>query len=100
MFNPWSRVRQRYHVGFTVTSDCPSRPSMPTWKVLLIGLLACTCLALTLATILITLDEKGTDRWLWLGGLLAATIAVGTMLVVFLRHAGNSIDANPGWTRR
>ena len=73
---------------------------MPAWKVMLIGLLSCICLALTLATILITLDEKGTDRWIWLTGLLAATVAVGTLLVLFLRHAGASIDTMPGWTRR
>jgi hypothetical protein len=78
----------------------PSEGFMPTWKVLLVALLACICLALTLATILITLDEKGTDRWIWLGGLLAATVAVGTLLVFFLRHAGSSMDTKPGWTRR
>ena len=73
---------------------------MAVWKVVLIGLLACVCLALMLATILVTLDKEGSQRWLWLGGLLAATAGAGTLLALFLRHAGNSLETKPGWTRR
>jgi hypothetical protein len=74
--------------------------TMAVWKVVLIGLLACVCLGLALATILVTLDKQGSQRWLWMGGLLAATAAVGTLLAFFLRHAGNSLETKPGWTRR
>ena len=73
---------------------------MPVWKVLLIGLLACVCLTLTMATILVTLDETGNQRWLWLAGLLAATLVATALLVLFLRHAGGSMNTKPGWTRR
>ena len=73
---------------------------MPAWKILLIGLLSCVCLGLSLATILVTLDNEGAQRWLWMGGLLAATLGVGALLALFLRHAGGSLDTKPGWTRR
>jgi hypothetical protein len=32
---------------------------------------------------------------MWLGGLLTATIAAGTLLTLFLRHAGGSLDLKP-----
>ena len=73
---------------------------MHTWKVLVIGLLALICLALTMATILVGLDTKGSDRWLWMGGLLAGTIVAGGLFVLFLRYAGSSMDTKPGWTCR
>jgi hypothetical protein len=73
---------------------------MPAWKVLLIGVWTCVCLALSMATILVTLDQEGAQRWLWMCGLLAATFAAGALLALFLRHAGGSLDTEPGWTRR
>lgn len=73
---------------------------MPVWKVLIIGVLACICLALGMATVLVTLDQTGGQRWLWLGGLLAGTICTGTLLTLFLRHAGRSLDLSPHRARR
>ena len=58
------------------------------------------CLALAMATIIIGLDKEGTQRWLWIGGLLMATLGAGALLALFLRHAGGSLDMKPGWTRR
>jgi hypothetical protein len=65
---------------------------MPVWKVLLIGTLAALCLALAMATVVITLDQNGGQRWLWLGGLLAATLCSGALLALVLRWAGRSLD--------
>jgi hypothetical protein len=72
---------------------------MPTWKVLLIGLLFCVCLCLSLATILVPMSHEGSDRWLWLSGLLAATVVAGLLLTMFLRHAGHSLDSKTRGTR-
>jgi uncharacterized membrane protein YdcZ (DUF606 family) len=68
---------------------------MPVWKVLLIVALACICLTLAMATIAIPIAQEGVQRWAWLGGLLTATIVMGTLFVLFLRHAGNALDAKP-----
>ena len=68
---------------------------MAVWKVLLIGLLACTCLALTLATIVIPISQDGAQKWVWLGGLLAATIGTGALLALFLRYADGSLNIKP-----
>jgi hypothetical protein len=68
---------------------------MPAWKVLIIIALACVCLALTIATIAIPIAQDGAQKWAWLGGLLTATIAAGTLLTLFLRHAGGSLDLKP-----
>jgi hypothetical protein len=73
---------------------------MPAWKVLIIGVLASICLALAMATVLVTLDQTGGNRWLWMGGLLAATLCAGTLLTLFLRHAGRSLDLSPHRARR
>jgi Na+/H+-translocating membrane pyrophosphatase len=73
---------------------------MAVWKVLLIGVLACACLALTFATVAIPIAHTGGDRWLWLGGLLAGTVVTGTLLALFLRHAGGSLDVPPRWAKR
>ena len=58
---------------------------MHVWKVLVIAVLACTCLGLTMATILIGLDTQGSDRWLWMGGLLTGTLVAGGLFTLFLR---------------
>ena len=65
---------------------------MPPWKVLLICVLACACLGLALATVLIPMAREGTDRWLWLAGLLASTAVTATLLTLFMRHAGRFLD--------
>lgn len=68
---------------------------MPGWKVLLICALACVCLALAMATIAIPIAQNGTEKWIWLGGLLLATLIAGGLLTLFLRHAGGSLDVSP-----
>lgn len=73
---------------------------MPAWKVLLIGLIACVCLALGLATVLSPMVGEGSNRWLWSGGFLAATLVVGWLFSIFLRHAGASMDVKPSWATR
>lgn len=66
---------------------------MPAWKVLFIGVLACVCLALGLATILVPISHEGGQRWLWLAGLLTATAFVGGLFALFLRHSSGFLDA-------
>lgn len=73
---------------------------MPVWKVLVIITLAGICLALGLATLVIGVAKDGTNRWLWTGGLLAATIAAVALFVGFLRYADHSLDASPRGARR
>jgi len=68
---------------------------MPAWKVMLIGLFAAICLVLAMATILIPMDKQGSDRWIWLGGLLTATIVMGGLFARFLKYAGGSLDTSP-----
>jgi hypothetical protein len=68
---------------------------MPAWKVLIIGVFGCISLALMMATILIPMDKSGSDRWIWLGGLLVATLVVGALFARFLKYAGSSLDTNP-----
>jgi hypothetical protein len=72
---------------------------MPAWKVLLIGLLGCICLALAMATIAIPIAQDGAQKWIWLGSLLTATIFTGGLLTLFLRHAGSSLDVSPRGNR-
>lgn len=73
---------------------------MPVWKVLLVGVLACVCLALAMATFVVPFTYVGNQRWLWLGGLLSATLVTGALFALFLRHASGSLDANPRGARR
>jgi hypothetical protein len=70
---------------------------MSVWKILVIGVLACASLAFAFATVAIPISHSGSDRWLWLGGLLAGTVASGTLLTFFLRYAGGSLDMPPRW---
>lgn len=69
---------------------------MPTWKVLLIGLLAVTCAALGVAVALVPMSVSGNDRWAWLGGLVPALLAVGAVFVLFLRSASRGMDQKVG----
>ena len=73
---------------------------MPAWKVLLICLLACVCLALAMATVAVPIAQDGGQRWVWLGGLLAATVVAGGLLTLFMRYASGSLDAKPSGVRR
>jgi hypothetical protein len=68
---------------------------MPAWKVLMICLLACACLALAMATVAVPLGHTGGQQWAWFGGLLAATLFAGTLLTLFMRSAGGSLDTKP-----
>jgi len=72
---------------------------MAVWKILVIGLLSCACLALTMATIAIPISQDGSQRWAWLAGLLSATLVVATLLVIFLRYADGSLDIKPRGNR-
>ena len=68
---------------------------MPAWKVLLICLLACVCLALAMATVAVPIAQEGQTRWMWFGGLIAATLFAGALLTLFMRSAGSSLDTKP-----
>jgi O-antigen/teichoic acid export membrane protein len=61
---------------------------MSDWKVLLIAVLGFICLGLAIATIVVplALDEKD-SKWLWFGGLLVATVGMGTLFTLFLRRS-------------
>ncbi len=73
---------------------------MPAWKVLLVGVLTCSSLGLAMATVAIPIAQEGSQRWLWLGGLLSATAVTGTLLALFLRHASGSLEMKPRWAKR
>jgi hypothetical protein len=73
---------------------------MPAWKVLLICALACICLALGMATIAIPIALEGGQRWLWLGVLLGATLGIGALLALFMKHAGAALALPPRGSRR
>lgn len=64
---------------------------MPIWKVFVVVLFGIVCLALTLATLIIPATvAEGTERWIWLAGLLAATLLMGTLFTMFLRSMDKS----------
>jgi uncharacterized membrane protein YozB (DUF420 family) len=66
----------------------PQESRMPVWKVLVVAVLACVCFGLAFATLIVPMTmTTGGDRWLWFGGLLAATAFVGTLFALFLRRA-------------
>jgi len=73
---------------------------MSAWKVLLIVVLTVASLGLAMATVAIPIAQTGNDRWVWLAGLLGGTVACGTLLALFLRHAGKSLDVPPRWAAR
>jgi hypothetical protein len=56
---------------------------MSTWKVFVIMAFGCVCLGLGLATVVVPLavDE---NRWLWLAGLLFATVGTSASFAVYL----------------
>ena len=60
---------------------------MPVWKVLLVLVFACICLALVVATLLVPLTmDTDQHSWQWFGGLLFASIFMGTLFTLFLRR--------------
>ena len=65
---------------------------MPVWKVLFIALLACVCLALALATVVVPMAKSGGEWWAWMGGLLTGTLLASGLFALFLRHAGGAMD--------
>ncbi len=65
---------------------------MHAWKVLLVGLFGCVCLALVTSLFIVPFAYDGNERWLWLGGLLTATAVTGTLFVMFLRSASRALD--------
>jgi uncharacterized membrane protein YozB (DUF420 family) len=66
----------------------PQESRMPAWKVLIVAVLACVCLGLAFATLIVPMTmTTGGDRWLWFGGLFVATAVMGTLFVLFLRRA-------------
>jgi hypothetical protein len=73
---------------------------MATWKVLLIGLLACLCMGLATATFVVPFTEDGNQRWLWMAGLLVATIVAGALFTLFLRKASGALGGRAGGYRR
>ncbi len=68
---------------------------MPVWKVLFILVFGCVCLTLGLATIIVpmTMVESG-YRWLWLAGLLFATVCIGMLFRLFLQSADRALSDN------
>ena len=58
---------------------------MPFWKVLLIVVMAAACFSLFLATIIVPITLQTDERWIWLGGLAAGTLVMGTLFTLFLR---------------
>jgi hypothetical protein len=68
---------------------------MSAWKVLLIGLLAGVCFTFATSALLAPMVHDGNQRWVWLGGSLAATAVMVWVFSIFLRYAGRSLDAKP-----
>src|SRR5437899_4780767 len=61
---------------------------MPAWKVLFILALALVCLGLAFATFIVPMTlTAGTERWLWLAGLLAGTAGMSALFARFVRRA-------------
>jgi hypothetical protein len=67
---------------------------MPAWKVLFIVAFGGVCLALTLATIIVPMTVVTSGyRWVWLAGLLFATVCMGTLFTLFLKSADRALNA-------
>jgi hypothetical protein len=58
---------------------------MLIWKVFLIVMLFCLCLACSVIVFPMPLTAAE-HRWLWLAGLLIATIGMGALFTLFLRR--------------
>jgi hypothetical protein len=66
---------------------------MPAWKVLFIMAFGLVCMGLALATVIVPLSlvESG-YRWLWLAGLLVATVCSGTLFKFFLQSTDRAFS--------
>jgi hypothetical protein len=72
---------------------------MPVWKVFLVVVLGVCCLGLALATICVPMSlEDGQYRWVWCGGLLAATICMGALFKLFLNRADRILARD--WSKK
>lgn len=59
---------------------------MPLWRVLAILFLAMVCLITAFATVVVPMTEAAADsKWLWMIGLLIATIVMGFLFTLFLK---------------
>jgi hypothetical protein len=67
---------------------------MSVWKVLVIAVFGCTCLALAMATVVVPITKTGGEWWLWMGGLLSGTLVTGILFTLFLRYAGRGLAAS------
>jgi hypothetical protein len=68
---------------------------MSDWKVLVVVAFAVICLGLVIATIVVPLALTPEDnKWAWFGGLLFATIGMGTLFTLFLRSADSPSAQN------
>jgi hypothetical protein len=66
---------------------------MPIWKVYFTVFLACACLALAFAALIVPMTiTEGAERWVWLAGLLGATAIFGGLFALFLRRASRLMD--------
>jgi hypothetical protein len=62
-----------------------------TWKIFAVLAFGGLSLALALATLIVPMTMvEGNERWLWLAGLLVATLVVGALFAMFLRSADNN----------
>jgi len=67
---------------------------MPAWKVLFITAFGLVCLGLALATVIVPLSVESWHRWLWLVGLLLATVCMGTLFTLFLKITDRTFSGN------
>src|SRR6476469_6185710 len=66
---------------------------MATWKTLVVIAFGVVCLALALATLVVPMTMlAGTERSLWLAGLLVATVVVGSLFALFLNIADSTYN--------
>jgi hypothetical protein len=70
---------------------------MSVWKVLFVAAFGCFCLALAGATVVVpTTTAAAGNKWAWGAGLLAATIAMGTLFTLYLRWSDRSFSLGSG----
>jgi len=65
---------------------------MPAWKVLFIMAFGCVCFVLALATVVVPMTVETGYRWLWLAGLLFATVCMSMLFRLFLQSADRALS--------
>jgi hypothetical protein len=81
------------HFGRFSPPSPPQENRMPAWKVLFTLVLACACLGLAFAALIVPMTlTAGGERWVWLTGLLGATAVLGSLFALFLRRASASME--------